>query len=192
MVRTLSTSLLPLGSRAPEFLLPDIYGPMVGLSSFRNAKALLVVFMCRHCPYVRHVQHEIARLARDYQTKGVAIVGISPNDVDAFPEDSPEHLREQANRQGFTFPYLYDRAQHVTLAYRAACTPDFYLFEQGRFLVYHGQLDDSRPGNGIPLTGRDVRTAIDAVLAGFPVPRDQKPSMGCSIKWKPGNQPDYC
>lgn len=191
MVRTLSTSLLPLGTKAPEFNLPDVYGPMVSLSSFRTAKALLVIFMCKHCPYVRHVQHEIARLASDYQTRNVAVVGISSNDMEAFPEDSPEHLREQANRQGFTFPYLYDRTQRVAQDYKAACTPDFYLFDQTRRLVYHGQFDDSRPGNGIPVTGKDVRSAIETLLAGKPVPADQKPSMGSNIKWKPGNEPEY-
>lgn len=191
MVRALSTSLLPLGSKAPEFYLPDVYGPMVSLSSFRTAKALLVIFMCKHCPYVRHVQHEIARLAKDYQTRNVAIVGISSNDADACVEDSPQHLREQANRQGFTFPYLYDRTQQAAQAYKAACTPDFYLFDQDRRLVYHGQLDDSRPGNGIPVSGKDVRAALSAVLTGLPVQSHQIPSMGCSIKWKPGNEPEY-
>ncbi len=191
MVRTLSTSLLPPGSTAPDFSLPDVYGPTVNLESFPTSNALLVIFMCNHCPYVKHVEAQISQIARDYQTKGVAVVGISANDADAYPDDSPEHLREQADRLDFTFPYLYDRTQEVAKAYKAACTPDFYLFDQGRRLVYHGQLDESRPGNDIPVTGRDVRRAIDALLGGKPISPDQKASMGCNIKWKPGNEPDY-
>jgi len=191
MVRTLSTSLLPLGSEAPDFELPDIYGHIVSLSSFRPAKALVVIFMCNHCPYVKHIQREISDLAKDYQTRTVAVVGINSNDAEAHPEDSPQKMREQARMFDFTFPYLYDQTQEVARAYKAACTPDFYVFDRDRRLVYHGQFDDSRPDNRIPVSGRDLKHSIDAVLAGKPVPAEQKPSMGCNIKWKPGNEPDY-
>lgn len=191
MVETASTMQLPLGAQAPDFALPDTEGRIVRLSDFGQAKALLVVFMCNHCPYVKHIADHLAQLAKEYQAKGVAVVGINSNDVASYPDDSPQKMREEVKRRGYTFPYLYDESQEVAKAYRAACTPDFFLFDQNRRLVYRGQLDDSRPGNGIPVTGKDLRAALDAVLAGQPVAKEQKPSLGCNIKWKPGNEPEY-
>jgi peroxiredoxin len=184
MARTEST-MVELGTKAPHFELPDVVsGRTVNLHDFDDKKALLVMFICRHCPYVKHVQQELAQIGKDYQAKSLGIVAICSNDADAYPEDRPESLREQALEVGFNFPYLYDESQDVARAYQAACTPDFYLFDQSRHLVYRGQLDDSRPGNGIPVTGRDLRAAIDAVLNGQPVSAAQKPSVGCSIKWR--------
>jgi peroxiredoxin len=185
--------MLPLGTVAPDFTLPDTIGHSisVSLSSFRDAKALLIMFLSNHCPFVKHVQKEIVLIASEYQTKGVAVIGISANDADAFPEDGPEAMAQEIRRAGYDFAYLYDETQKVAQTYRAACTPDFYVFDRDHRLVYRGQLDDSRPGNDVPVTGRDVRAAIDAVLAGKPVSPTQKPSLGCSIKWKPGNEPDY-
>lgn len=191
MVRTASTMMLPLGSQAPDFALPDTEGRMVRLSDFDGAPALLVIFMCNHCPYVKHVADRLAQIAKQYQAKGVAIVGINSNDVENYPDDSPQKMREEVKLRGYTFPYLYDETQSVAKAYRAACTPDFFLFDKDRRLVYRGQLDDSRPNNGIPVTGKDLCAAMDAVLAGQAVAADQKPSLGCNIKWKPGNEPDY-
>jgi len=190
MVQTPST-MLPLGTEAPDFSLPDTDGKMVSLADFRDAKALLVIFMCNHCPFVKHIRSELAQLGRDYQARGVAIVGINSNDAEAYPDDSPEKMAEEKRAAGYTFPYLYDETQEVAKAYRAACTPDFFLFDGNRKLVYRGQLDDSRPSNGIPVTGKDLRAALDAVLAGKSVPEPQKPSIGCNIKWKPNNAPDY-
>jgi peroxiredoxin len=191
MVRTAST-MLELGTRAPDFQLPDVVsGRAVSLDTFAGKKALLVEFLCRHCPFVQHVKQEIARLARDYTDKGVGIVAISSNDVANYPDDAPERLKQMAKEAGFTFPFCYDQTQEVAKSYSAACTPDFFLFDEERKLVYRGQLDDSRPGNGKPVTGRDLRAALDAVLAGRPVDPDQKASVGCNIKWKPGNEPDY-
>jgi peroxiredoxin len=184
VVATPST-MLPLGTPAPPFSLPDPDGKTVSLADFEGAPALLVVFMCNHCPFVQHVAGELAALGRDLAAQGVAMVGISANDVAAYPDDGPERMAEEAAHHGWTFPYLYDETQEVAQAYRAACTPDAYLFDR------QGQLDDSRPGNGLPVTGADVRAALEAVLAGRPVPEDQRPSVGCNIKWKPGNQPDY-
>lgn len=183
--------LLPLGTPAPEFRLRDTEGRWVSLEDFPEAPAYLVIFLCNHCPYVKHIRHALADFAREYQKRGVAIVGINSNDVERYPEDSPERMKEEVRTVGYTFPYLFDETQVVAKAYRAACTPDFFLFDRNRQLVYRGQFDDSRPGNGIPVTGRDLRAALDAVLQGRPVPADQKPSMGCNIKWKPGNEPDY-
>ena len=183
--------MLALGTVAPAFSLPDPTGKLVRLSDFQGAPALLVMFICNHCPFVKHVRAELARLAHDYQAKGVAVVAINSNDANAYPEDSPARMAEEMRQAGYTFPYLFDESQAVAQSYRAACTPDFYLFDKGVRLVYRGQLDDSRPQNGIPVTGRDLRAALDAVLAGRPVSRDQKPSLGCNIKWKPGNEPDY-
>jgi peroxiredoxin len=183
--------MLPLGTTAPPFALPDPDGKTISLADFEGAPALLVVFMCNHCPFVQHVAGELAALGRDLAPRGVAMVGISSNDVAAYPDDAPERMAEEAARHGWSFPYLYDDTQEVAKAYRAACTPDAYLFDGQRRLVYRGQLDDSRPGNGVPVTGADVRAALEAVLAGRPVPEDQRPSVGCSIKWKPGNVPDY-
>jgi peroxiredoxin len=190
MAATPST-MLPLGTRAPDFTLPDTRGERVSLSEFAAAPALLVVFMCNHCPFVKHIRQELARMAREYQAKGVAVVGINANDVQQYPDDSPERMRAEAAEAGYTFPYLYDETQQVAKSYRAACTPDFFLFDEDRKLVYRGQMDDSRPGNARPVTGADLRAAMDAVLAGRPVSQDQKSSVGCNIKWKPGNEPDY-
>lgn len=185
------STMLPLGSQAPDFRLPDTAGKMVALADFQDAPALLVVFLCNHCPYVKHVREELAALGREYQGKGVAVVGISSNDAVAYPADGPEEMAREQAEVGYTFPYLYDESQAVALAYQAACTPDFFVFDRSRALVYRGQLDASRPGNDVPVTGNDLRTALDAVLAGQPVPADQKPSIGCNIKWKPGNEPRY-
>ncbi|MAT69278.1 MAG: thioredoxin family protein [Planctomycetaceae bacterium] len=190
MVRTPST-MLPLGTPAPEFSLPNVDGQMVSLGDFDDAPALLVVFMCNHCPYVIHVADELARLGAEYLAKGVAIVGISSNDVSTHPADSPEQMVAEAEERGYQFPYLYDETQEVAIAYHAACTPDFFLFNADKKLVYRGQFDDSRPGSDIPVTGQDLRAALDAVLAGQPVPEPQKPSLGCNIKWKSGNEPEY-
>lgn len=190
MVDTPST-MVPLGTEAPSFRLPDPGGKLVSLEDFKSAPALLVVFMCNHCPFVKHVLPHFVQLAREYRDRGVGIVGISSNDVDSYPADAPEKMAELSNAMSFPFPYLYDEGQQVAKAYGAACTPDFYLFDSDRRLVYRGQMDDSRPSNGRPVTGLDLRTAMDAVLEGRPVSEDQRPSIGCNIKWKPGNEPDY-
>lgn len=191
MVRTASR-MLELGTQAPDFSLPDVVsGRVVSLGAFEADKALLVMFICRHCPYVKHVQYELARLGADYGGRGVGIVAISSNDAAEFQDDAPESLREMAAELGFTFPFCYDESQEVAKAYAAACTPDFYVFDRARRLTYRGQLDDSRPGNGKPVTGADLRAALDAVLAGRPVRSDQHPSMGCNIKWKRGREPRY-
>ena len=186
-----ASAMLELGTDAPDFSLPDTRGDVVSLSDFDDAKALLVVFMCNHCPFVKHVLNGLLNLAREYQMKGVAVVGISANDVDAYPEDGPEMMAEFAERMNFPFSYLYDETQEVAKSYHAACTPDFFLFDKDRRLVYRGQMDDSRPGNHVPVTGADLRAALDATLQGKPAPHEQRPSMGCNIKWKPGNEPDY-
>ena len=179
-----------LGRKAPEFNLANVAdGKMLSLSDFGSKKALLVMFICRHCPYVVHVKPELIRLAKDYQGKSVGIVGISSNDARRYPDDAPDKLAELSRELGV--PVLYDESQSVAKAYRAACTPDFFLFDQDRNVVYRGQLDDSRPGNNRPLTGRDLRAAMDAVLSDHPVNPQQWASIGCSIKWKPGNEPDY-
>ncbi len=193
MARTLST-MIPLGTVAPAFSLPDVVsGKAMTLDDFAGAPALLVMFICNHCPFVKHVRAELARLGRDYQGgapgKGVAMVAISSNDAQAYPDDSPVKMAEEARAAGYSFPYLYDETQAVARAYSAACTPDFFLFDAQRRLVYRGQLDDSRPskyldGKEIPVTGADLRAAIDAVLAGKPVKAEQRASMGCNIKWK--------
>jgi len=185
------STMLPLGTPAPAFSLPDTNGKNVSLAEFKNATALLVVFMCNHCPYVVHIRPGLAQLAKDYAAKNVAVVGINANDVKNYPADSPAKMKDEVKHAGYTFPYLYDESQAVAKAYRAACTPDFFLFDRGRRLVYRGQFDASRPGNGVPVTGKDLRAAIDAVLAGKPTSEFQTPSMGCNIKWKAGNEPDY-
>ena len=190
MVETPST-MLPLGTTAPKFGLPDPSGKFVSLDDFKDVLALLVVFICNHCPYVKHIRAQFASLAKEYQSRGVGIVAINSNDVESYPEDRPEKMAEEIKQVGYTFPYLYDQSQQVAKAYRAACTPDLYLFDRDRRLVYRGQFDDSRPGNGRPVTGKDLRTALDAVLAGRAVPGKQKPSLGCNIKWKRQNAPDY-
>ena len=186
------STMLPLGTPAPAFGLPEpATGNTVSLDDFRDAPALLVIFMCNHCPFVKHVRQGLIQFARDYQAKGLAIVAISANDVANFPADSPAKMAQEAKTFGYPFPYLYDESQSVAKAYRAACTPDFFLFDAGRKLVYRGQFDGSRPGNNIPVTGADLRAAVDAVLAGQPIASDQKPSIGCNIKWKAGNEPEY-
>ena len=191
MVRTAST-MLELGTPAPDFRLPDVVsGKTISLETFKGEKALLVMFICRHCPYVKHVQMELARLGTDYRGRGVGIVAISANDAAAFPEDAPGSLKAMAAELGFAFPFCYDESQAVARAYTAACTPDFFLFDGAGRLAYRGQLDDSRPDSGIPVTGRDLRAALDAALAGRPASADQKPSLGCNIKWRPGNEPAY-
>jgi peroxiredoxin len=177
--------LLEMGSQAPDFALPDVVtGETVQRDDFKDQKALLVVILCRHCPYVKHIRPDLAGLGKDYEGKGLAIVGISSNDPDAYPEDGPESLKEMAVSEGFTFPILFDGTQEVGKAYTAVATPDFLLFNKDRRLVYRGQYDDARPGSASPVTGKDVRAAVDAVLAGKPVSADQKHAVGCSIKWK--------
>ena len=190
MAATAST-MLPLGTTAQDFQLPDTTGSLVSRDDFARWPALLVMFLCNHCPYVKHVAEEVVRLSAEYQARGVGIVAISSNDVAQFPEDGPARMGEVAAAMGFTVPYLYDETQEVAKAYHAACTPDFFLFDADRRLVYRGQLDGARPGNDVPVSGRDLRAALDAVLAGMPVPEPQLPSLGCSIKWKPRNEPEY-
>ena len=190
MAKTEST-MLPLGTSAPAFSLPDVNGRIVTLADFEGKPGLLVMFLCNHCPYVKHLREELARLAREYQARGLGVVAIMSNDVANYPDDRPEKMREEATAWGYTFPYLYDETQAVAKAYRAACTPDFYVFDAARRLAYRGQLDGSRPGNAVPVTGEDLRRALDAVLTAAPVPAEQRPSLGCNIKWKPGNAPDY-
>jgi peroxiredoxin len=186
------STMLALGTKAPDFELPDVVtGRTVSVRDFDAKRALLVMFICRHCPYVRHVRGELARLGRDFADSELAIVGISSNDPDEYPEDAPESLAAEAREAGYAFPYLFDETQEVAKAYTAACTPDFFLFDADRALVYRGQLDDSRPGNGLPVTGEDLRAAIDAVLSDRPVTQDQRASIGCGIKWRAGNEPAY-
>lgn len=186
-----NSTMLPLGTPAPDFRLPDTTGKAVSLADVKGAPALLVVFMCNHCPYVKHVRGGLAQSARDYAPRGVAVMGINANDAARYPADSPQKMAEEAIAAGYTFPYLYDATQEVAKAYHAACTPDFYVFDGQRRLVYRGQMDDSRPGNGLSVTGKDLRAALDAVLSGQPVSGQQKPSIGCNIKWKSGNEPPY-
>lgn len=183
MAETPST-MIPLGTKAPNFRLPDTTGKLVSLTDLRDAPALLVMFICNHCPFVKHIRRGLAQFGRDYQSRGLAIVGINSNDVANYPEDSPENMAKEVKTAGYTFPYLYDETQEVAKSYRAACTPDFFLFDRERRLVYRGQFDDSRPSNSRPVTGADLRAAVDAVLAGQPVATEQKPSIGCNIKWK--------
>jgi peroxiredoxin len=185
------STMLELGTPAPDFALPDTEGNTVSLAEMPEAPALLVMFLSNHCPYVKHVRGALASLARDYAPRGVQIVGIMSNDVSRHPADAPEQMRENRQASGWTFPYLYDETQEVARAYRAACTPDVFLFDRDRRLVYRGQLDSSRPGNGLPPSGQDVRAALDAVLEGRAVSGDQRPSIGCNIKWKPGNEPEW-
>ncbi len=187
-----TSTMLPLGTKAPPFRLPEpATGKTVSLDDFAGSPALLVVFLCNHCPYVKHVQATLARVIEEYQAKGVAAVGISANDIGSHPQDGPEMMAKEAATAGYTFPYIYDEEQGIAKAYHAACTPDFFLFDGERKLVYRGQMDDARPGNGQPQTAADLRAAMDAVLRGAPVSAEQKPSRGCSIKWKPGNEPEY-
>jgi peroxiredoxin len=187
-----ASTMLDLGTQAPDFSLPDVVtGRSVSLSAFQNKKALLVMFICHHCPFVKHVKSELARLGDDYASKDIGIVAISSNDPTVAAEDSPAGLKQMVSEWGLHFPVLYDESQSVAKAYNAACTPDFFVFDSGRKLAYRGQLDDSRPTNGKPLTGADLRTAMDAVLSGNPVSAEQRPSLGCNIKWKAGNEPAY-
>jgi peroxiredoxin len=191
MVATAST-MLPLGTTAPGFSLPDAAtGATVSLADFDDQPVALVMFISNHCPYVKHVAAELGRVGREYGPKGVAVVAIGSNDVENYPDDAPARMVEFAAANGLDFPYLHDETQEVALAYRAACTPDFYVFDRERRLVYRGQLDGARPGNDVPVDGRDLRAALDAALAGSPVPEPQSPSMGCNIKWKAGNEPEY-
>jgi peroxiredoxin len=190
MVMTHSQEL-PLGTVAPEFSLPDPAGQVHSLEDFPDAKAYLVVFMCNHCPYVRHLRDALARLGRDCESWGVAMVGINANDFEKYPDDRPDQMAVEAETYGYTFPYVIDMTQSVAKAYRAACTPEFYLFDADKKLVYHGQFDASRPANDTPVSGEDVRGAIEAVLAGKAVPAGQTPSIGCNIKWRPGNEPEW-
>jgi len=190
MARTPST-MLELGTPAPEFSLPDVDGRVHTLAGFAGAPALLVAFICSHCPFVKHLRSEFATMAREYRPRGLATVAINSNDVEAYPQDGPDGMRAEAVQAGYVFPYLLDASQSVAKAYRAACTPDFFLFDARRQLVYRGQFDDSRPGNGKPVTGADLRAAIDATLAGQAPTADQKPSLGCNIKWRKGSEPDY-
>jgi peroxiredoxin len=184
--------MLALGTLVPRFSLPDVVsGETISLASFQDKQALLVMFICHHCPFVKHVSAELAQLGRDYTPKGVGIVAISSNDPAVSADDSPEGLQSMAANWGLNFPVCYDETQAVAKSYAAACTPEFYLFDQDRKLAYRGQLDDSRPSNGKPVTGADLRAAIDALLAGRPLSKDQKPSLGCNIKWRPGNEPAY-
>jgi len=186
------STMLELGTEAPDFDLPDVVSEKrISLKSFSDKKALLVMFICNHCPYVQHVKQELARLGKDYASRDIGIVAISSNDVRGYPDDAPQRLKAMAQEAGFTFSFCYDETQEVAKTYTAACTPDFFLFDQERRLVYRGQLDDSRPGNEKPVTGRDLRAALEAVLTGKPVNSNQRPSAGCNIKWKRGNEPAY-
>ena len=184
--------MMPLGTAAPDFSLPDVVsGQTVSLADFKNSPARLVMFICNHCPYVKHVQAGMTQMAKDFQGHGITVVAISSNDAANYPDDAPDKMKEEARRAGYTFPYLFDESQSIARAYRAACTPDFFLFDaQGR-LVYRGQMDDARRGNDLPVTGKSLRDAVDAVLAGKVVSPNQIPSLGCNIKWKPGNEPEY-
>ncbi|MEI2773591.1 MAG: thioredoxin family protein [Candidatus Competibacter sp.] len=191
MAQTAST-MLPLGTSAPDFSLPEpATGSTVALADLRGSPALLVMFISNHCPFVQHIREALARFTSDYRGRGLACVAIGANDVIKYPDDGPVRIAEEVQSRGYPFPYLYDESQAIAKAYRAACTPDFFLFDADRQLVYRGQFDASRPGNTVPVTGADLRAAVDAVLAGQPVSSEQKPSMGCNIKWKLGNEPDY-
>lgn len=183
------STMMPLGTKVSHFELNTYDGNVVSLDEFEGSKALLVVFLANHCPYARHIEGSLGSLVAEYQDKGVAAVGVSSNDVEQAPEDGPDGMREQAERAGFTFPYLYDEDQSVARAFGAACTPDIFLFDENQELVYRGQMDSSRPKNTDPVTGEDLRRALDAVLAGEPPVAEQRPSIGCGIDWKPGNEP---
>ena len=185
------STMLPLGTLAPNFSLPSTDGTKVSLNDFKDAPALLVMFICNHCPFVKHIEKQLVPLVKDQQARGVAVVSINSNDASQYPDDRPEKMAEVAEASGYTFPYLYDETQEVAKAYRAACTPDFFLFDAEKTLFYRGRMDDSRPGNDRPVTGQDLIEAINAVLAGKGPPKEQHPSAGCNIKWKRGNEPDY-
>ncbi len=191
MVKTAST-MLPLGIKAPNFQLPEVVSSKtISLDTFAGKQGLLIMFICQHCPFVKHIEKELAKIGKDYENTNLGILAISANNIETHPDDAPDNLKAMALELGFTFPYCYDETQEVAKAYTAACTPDFFLFDAKQELVYRGQLDDSRPGNDKPVTGKDLRNAIDMVLAGKEINPDQKPSIGCNIKWKPGNEPSY-
>lgn len=183
--------MLALGTPVPSFRLPDLDGRLVSPEDFTSAPALLVAFICHHCPFVRHIRQEFSRFAAEYQARGLALIAINSNDITAFPEDGPEGMRQEASEAGYAFPYLFDESQDIAKVFRAACTPDLFLFDGARTLVYRGQFDDSRPRNTVPVTGRDLRAACDALLSGRAVPERQTPSIGCNIKWRRGNEPAY-
>ncbi len=190
MAKTEST-MIALGTKAPDFVLPDTDGRVVRLNDFADAPGLLVMFLCNHCPFVIHLREALASFVKQYQARGMSVVAINSNDVEAFPADSPEAMVAQAKEFGYPFPYLFDESQAIAKAYNAACTPDFFLFDGERRLIYRGQFDGSRPGNDVPVTGADLGAAVEALLAGNPIPPEQRPSIGCGIKWRPGNEPDY-
>ena len=191
MVKTASTQMLALGAAAPDFALPDAAtGRSVRLADFAG-KPLVVAFICNHCPFVKHVRDGLARFGRDYAARGLAFVAINSNDITEHPDDSPAKMKDEARAAGYVFPYLFDESQAVARAYKAACTPDFFVFDKAHKLAYRGQFDGSRPGNDVPVTGEDLRAAADAVLAGKPLRGEQRPSLGCNIKWKPGNAPAW-
>jgi peroxiredoxin len=186
------STMLALGTPAPDFELADVIsGKKISLNTFVAKRHLLVMFICRHCPYVQHIKSELGRLGKDYAKKDIGIVAISANDAQSYPDDAPDSLKEFAEQEGFNFPFCYDETQKVAQSYTAACTPDFFLFDKDRLLVYRGQLDDSRPGNGKPVTGKDLRSAMDALLADRQINPEQRPSIGCNIKWRAGNEPSY-
>ncbi len=191
MAKTPSTMMLTLGASAPDFKLNDPAGKPWTLEDFKSSPVLLVAFLSNHCPFVKHIREDFAQLVKEYQAKGVAAVGIMSNDYENYPDDRPEKMADEIKNIGYTFPYLVDETQAVAKAYKAACTPDFYVFDKDRSLVYCGQMDSSRPENGVPVTGKDLRAALDAVLEGKPVLQEQMPSLGCNIKWRAGNEPDY-
>ncbi len=191
MARTPS-QMIELGTEAPNFSLPDVVsGENVSLDSFPDAKGYMIAFICNHCPFVQLIRHEFARYGREYSNKGIAVIAINSNDIQAVPDDAPDKMKDDARRFGYNFPYCLDEDQSVAKAYHAACTPDLYLFDAERKLYYRGQFDETRPGSDTPVTGRDLRAASDALLAGQPAPEPQHPSLGCNIKWRPGNEPDY-
>jgi peroxiredoxin len=190
MVKTAST-MLPLGTTAPSFNLLNVDGRMVKLDDFSKSPALVVMFICNHCPFVKHIAEGLAKFGSDMQRRGVAVVAVNSNDTSTYPDDSPERMVHEAEQRGYPFPYLYDEDQAMAKAYHAACTPDFFVFDRERRLVYRGQFDASRPGNGTAVTGEDLRRAVEAVLASQPVPKEQRPSIGCNIKWRDGNEPEY-
>jgi peroxiredoxin len=185
------STMLDLGTLLPSFSLPDFNGKVVSDADFKGGKALLVAFICEHCPFVRHVRSEFARFAKEYEAKGLTVVAIMSNSIEEFPQDGPEGMKKEAQDAGYVFPYLFDKDQKVAKAFKAACTPDLFLFDSNRRLVYRGQFDGSRPKNDVPVTGADLRAAADAVLAGKAPSETQRPSMGCNIKWYPGNEPEY-